>query len=279
MKKPIIYKFIKLWCILSTLLVALTISSIFIYILSQGYSCLNLKFIFDMPKGTPLGSEGGIFPAIIGSIYLLIISCLFSALLGIATSLYLVFYCKNTKIKYFFNLIVSSIAGIPSIILGLFGYTFLVYHLNLGRNLLSGGITLGIMIFPYVQVRTEKIMHEISPYYIQSSYALGLSKSYTIFKLILPLCIGEIISTIILSGGFAMGAAAPIIMTAAVIHAPVPTNVFSPVMALPYHLYILIGEGISIENAYGTALVLLILLLGLNLLAVFFAKIFSTTKK
>lgn len=279
MKKHIIYKLIKFWCILSIFLITIIISSIFIYILNKGYNSLNLEFIFDMPKGTPLGSEGGIFPAIIGSLYLLIIACLFSALLGISTSIYLVFYCKNTKISYFFNLIVSSIAGIPSIILGLFGYTFLIYHLNLGRNLLSGGITLGIMIFPYVQVRVEKILNELSPYYIQASYALGLSKSYTIFKLVLPLCIGEIISTIILSGGFAMGAAAPIIMTAAVIHAPVPKSIFVPTMALPYHLYILIGEGISIENAYGTALILLILLLGLNLLATFFTKLFSTVKK
>lgn len=278
MKKTVIYKFIKLWCIFSIIIVSLMIFSIFFYILIKGIKSLNLEFIFDTPKGTPLGSEGGIFPAIIGSIYLLLVSCLVATTLGISTSIYLVFYCKNSHLKYIFNLIISSISGIPSIILGLFGYTFLVYHLELGRSLLSGGITLGIMILPYIQVQTEKILTEIPSTYIHSSYALGVSKSYTIFNIILPLCLGNIISTVILSGSFAMGAAAPIIMTAAVINAPVPKNIFSPVMALPYHLYILIGEGISTENAYGTALILIILLLLINFLASSISKLFSKIK-
>lgn len=278
MKKSILYKLIKLWCIANVIILTFIISTMFLYILNKGASALNFNFIFSTPQGTPLGAEGGIFPAIIGSLYLLIISCSFATLLGISTSIYLVFYCKNSKLKYMFNLIISSISGIPSIILGLFGYTFLVYHLNLGRSLLAGGITLGIMILPYVQVQTEKIFHEIAPEYIKSSYALGISKSYTIYKLILPLCIGELISIVILSGGFAMGAAAPIIMTAAVINAPVPKSIFSPVMALPYHLYILIGEGISIQNVYGTALILLILLLLINFLAASIIKLFSKIK-
>ena len=278
MKKSILYKLIKLWCITSVIILTFIISTMFLYILNKGASGLSFKFIFGLPQGTPLGAEGGIFPAIIGSLYLLIISCSFATLLGISTSIYLVFYCKNSKFKYMFNLIISSISGIPSIILGLFGYTFLVYHLNLGRNLLSGGLTLGIMILPYIQVQTEKILSEVAPEYIRNSYALGISKSYTIYKLILPLCIGELISVVILSGGFAMGAAAPIIMTAAVINAPVPKSIFSPVMALPYHLYILIGEGISIQNAYATALILLILLLLINFLAASIVKLFSKIK-
>lgn len=278
MKKSILYKLIKLWCITSIIILAFIISTIFIYILSKGISSLSFDFIFGTPEGTPLGAEGGVFPAIIGSIYLLIISCIVATILGVSTSIYLVFYCRNSKLKYIFNLIISSISGIPSIILGLFGYTFLVYHLNLGRSLLSGGITLGIMILPYIQVQTEKIFNEISPEYIKSSYALGISKSYTLYKLVLPLCIGELFSTVILSGGFAMGAAAPIIMTAAVINAPVPKSIFSPVMALPYHLYILIGEGISLQNAYGTALILLLLLIFINFSAISIVKLFSRIK-
>lgn len=278
MKKSILYKLIKLWCITSIIILAFIISTIFISILSKGLSSLSFDFIFGTPKGTPLGTEGGIFPAIIGSIYLLIISCIVATILGVSTSIYLVFYCKNSKLKYIFNLVISSISGIPSIILGLFGYTFFVYHLNLGRSLLSGGVTLGIMILPYIQVQTEKLFNEIAPEYVKSSYALGISKSYTLYKLILPLCIGELFSTVILSGGFAMGAAAPIIMTAAVINAPVPTNIFSPVMALPYHLYILIGEGISLQNAYGTALILLLLLIFINFSAISIVKLFSKIK-
>jgi len=279
MKKSNLYKLIKLWCVSSIAILFLIITTMFFYILSKGFHSLSLDFIFDMPKGTPLGVEGGIFPAIIGSLYLLIISCIFASILGISTALYLVFYCKNTKINYFFNLIISSTAGIPSIILGLFGYTFLVYHLNLGRSLLAGGVTLGIMIFPYIEVRCEKILHEVAPSYISASYALGISKSYIILKLIIPLCLGELLSTVILSGGFAMGAVAPIMMTASVIYAPLPNSIFSPVMALPYHLYILIGEGISTKNAYGTALILLIMLLLINFLALSISKLFCKIER
>lgn len=276
MKKKYIFNLIKSWCIFSIFILFMIIFSIFIYIAVKGLPTLNLNFLLEMPKGTPLGTQGGIYPAIIGSLYLLIISCTFATILALSTSIYLVFYCKNSRVKYFFNLIIRSIAGIPSIILGLFGYSFLVYHLNLGRSLLSGGLTLGIMILPYIQTQTEKILSEYHTTIINSSYALGISKSYTINKLILPHCIGDILSTIILSGGFAMGAAAPIIMTAVVIYAPSPDNLLSPIMALPYHLYILIGEGISVSNAYATALVLLILLLIINFLALSVAKLLKS---
>ena len=159
-------------------------------------------------------------------------------------------------------------AGVPSIVLGLFGYTLLVLYLRLGRTLLSGGITLGIMIFPYIQVRVEKTLKEVDKDIIDSSYALGVSKVYTLFKLILPICKADIVSAITLAGGFAMGATAPIILTAAVMFAPIPKSLSSPVMALPFHLYILTGEGISLEKAYGTALVLILILLIINILSV-----------
>ena len=159
-------------------------------------------------------------------------------------------------------------AGIPSIVLGLFGYTLLVVNLKLERSLLSAGITLGIMIFPFIQVRVEKAFRETSDTITGSSYALGVSNSYTFFRLILHMCKFEIVSAITLAGGFAMGAAAPIILTGAVIFAPIPKSLLSPVMALPFHLYILIGEGISLEKAYATALVLVLLLLIINITSI-----------
>jgi len=158
-------------------------------------------------------------------------------------------------------------AGIPSIILGMFGYTLLILYFKINRSLLTASITLGIMIFPYIEVRIEKIMNEINSNIISTSYALGVSKFYTIFKLILPICREDIISAILLGGGFAMGATAPIILTGAVIFAPIPKSILSPVMALPFHLYILTGEGISLEKAYGTAAILIILLLIINVLS------------
>lgn len=258
----------KTWIIISTVIVFTVVIYIFGYIFKNGIGSINLEFIFSDPKGMPIGSEGGVFPAIVGSLFLMLIACIFASILAISTSIYTVFYCRSKRIESIIHLIVQSMAGIPSIVLGLFGYTLLVLHLRLGRSLLSGGITLGIMIFPYIEVRVEKTLREVDKAIISSSYALGVSKAHTISKLILPLCKADIISAITMAGGFAMGASAPIILTAAVIFAPIPKSLFAPVMALPFHLYILTGEGISLEKAYGTALVLIMILLIINITSV-----------
>ncbi len=262
----------KLWLIVSTLVVLTIIVYIFAYIFKKGIGSINLEFIFGKPKGMPIGSEGGIFPAIVGSLSLTVIACLLAFVLAISTAIYTVFYCQSKKIESIIHLIVQSMAGVPSIILGLFGYTLLVLNLRLGRSLLSGGITLGIMIFPYIQIRVEKTFREVPKHIIDASYALGMSEAYTILRLVLPLCKGEIISAITMAGGFAMGAAAPIILTAAVMFAPVPKSYSAPVMALPYHLYMLTSQGISLEKAYGTALVLIMVLLIINISAAFFSR-------
>ncbi len=258
----------KIWIILSTLMVVTVVIYIFGYIFKNGISSINREFIFQDPKGMPIGSEGGVFPAIIGSLFLMLISCIFATVLAISTAIYTVLYCRFKKIESIIHLIVQCMAGTPSIVLGLFGYTLLVLYLRLGRSLLSAGITLGIMIFPYIEVRVEKTIKEIDKNIIASSYALGISKAHTILKLILPICKKDIISAITLAGGFAMGATAPIILTGAVIFAPIPKSLSSPVMALPFHLYILTGEGISLERSYGTALVLIMILLIINIVSV-----------
>lgn len=272
MKENIKDKIFKIWITISTVIVLIVVIYIFAYIFKNGFNSINKEFIFGEPKGMPLGSEGGVFPAIIGSLLLMIIACIFASILAIATSIYLVFYCNSKRIDSIIHLIVQCMAGTPSIVLGLFGYTLLVLHLGLGRSLLSGGITLGIMIFPFIQVRIEKALKEVDQRIINSSYALGISKSYTIFNLVLPLCKSDIISAITLAGGFAMGASAPIVLTAAVIFAPVPSSLSSPVMALPFHLYVLIGEGISLEKSYGTALILIVLLLIINITSVLLSR-------
>ena len=267
MREKIQDKIFKLWIIISTIIVVATILFILGYILSRGLGSINLEFIFGNPKGVPLGSEGGILPAIIGSLLLMVLSCAIASVLALATAIYAVFYCESKAVSDVIHLVIQCMAGIPSIILGMFGYTLLVIYLKISRSLLTASITLGIMLFPYIQVRVEKILNEIDPNIINSSYALGVSKYYTIFKLILPICRVDITSTIILAGGFAMGATAPIILTGAVIFAPIPKSIFSPFMALPFHLYILTGEGISQEKAYGTAAVLILILLIINILS------------
>lgn len=248
---------LKIWTMTSIVFLIMITSYIIIYIFKNGISSIDMEFLLKSPKGFPIGSEGGIFPAIIGSCMLMFISSLFASIIAMSTSIYLVFYCESKRLEGLLHLVIQCIAGIPSIVLGLFGYTLLVLNMKFGRSLLSGSITLGIMIFPYLQIRIEKILREIDSNIINSSYALGISKYYMIFKLALPICRANIISTIILGGSLAIGASAPIILTAAVISAPVPSSLRSPVMALPFHLYILIGEGISLEKSYATALVLI----------------------
>lgn len=264
---------LKIWCVASGLIVVSLVTYIIIYIFYNGVTALDVNFLLDKPRGMPLGSQGGIFPAIIGSLYLGLIACIFASILAISTAVYLVFYCKDERAISIIHLVVGCIAGIPSIILGMFGYTLLVYQLKLGRSLLAGGITLGIMIFPLIEVKVEKILSEIDKYVIYSSYSLGVSKTYTFFKLALPASKGDIISSIALGGSYAMGATAPLILTSAVMFAPTPKSLTSPVMALPYHLYLLIGESISVPNAYATAFVLISMLLIINLLASLISKI------
>ncbi|EJO5346277.1 phosphate ABC transporter permease PstA [Clostridium botulinum] len=260
------------WYFFSTFLVVFIVFFIIAYVLKNGIHTINKDFLLDTPKGMPLGKEGGIFPAIVGSLLLMAISSITAAILGISTAIYIILYNKNKKIDSILHIIIHSIAGIPSIVLGLFGYSFLVFFLDLGVSLLAGAITLAIMIFPYIEVVTEKAIEEVDKKLIVSSYSLGIDKTYTLFKIILPQCIDEIVSGIMLSGGFAMGATAPIMLTSAVISAPTPDSIMSPVMALPYHLYILISQGISMENAYGTALVLISILILLNFLSMIIVK-------
>ena len=258
---------IMIWSILSTGMMFFCISFIIIYIFIKGAGVVDTAFIADRPRGFPLGSAGGIFPAIVGSLMFTGIACVVASLLAISTSIYIVFYCRSSLIENIVRGVIESTAGIPSIVLGLFGYTFLVLHMGFGISLLSGGIVLGIMIFPFIEVRVEKSLAETSREIIYSSYALGVSKSYTIIKLVMREAIYDIASAIALSGGFAMGATAPIMLTGGVVYSGVPKSIFSPSMALPYHLYILIGESISLEYAYGTALVLVGILLLINFTA------------
>ncbi|NFE82182.1 phosphate ABC transporter permease PstA [Clostridium sporogenes] len=267
MKKSLKDILLLLWYFLSTFLVIFIVFFIIAYVIKNGIHTINKDFLLHNPKGMPLGKEGGIFPAIVGSLLLMFISSITASILGIATAVYLTLYNKNKKIDGIIHIIIHSISGIPSIVLGLFGYSFLVFFLDLGVSLLAGAITLSIMIFPYIEVVTEKAIEEVDKKLIVSSYSLGIDKTYTFFKIILPQCVEEIVSGIMLSGGFAMGATAPIMLTSAVISAPTPDSIMSPVMALSYHLYILISQGISMENAYGTASVLMSILIILNFLS------------
>lgn len=259
----------KLWVFFSGIIIIFITFGVFLYLFYKGSGVVSLKFLFDSPKGMPLGTEGGIFPAIVGSLMSGLLSGLIGGILGLCTSTYLVFYCNNKKIKNFIVQALQCLAGIPSVVIGLFGYSVLVVGLGLDKSLLSASITLTIMTIPFIAIRIKKAFEEITREQYISSLSLGISKSYTIIHLVIPNALKYIMTSLGLGIVFAMGATAPIMFTGAVIISGVPTKLSDPIMALPYHLYILVNEGLSIEMAYGTAFVLIVLVLVINLVCHF----------
>jgi len=255
----------KYWVILSGITIIFLTFGVFIFLLVKGINVISFEFIMDSPKGIPLGTEGGIFPAIVGSLLSGALSGLMGGILGLCTAIYLVFYCYNKRLKKTIIMFLQCLAGIPSIVIGMFGYTFMVVGLDLKRSLISASLTLTIMIVPFISIKLKKALEETSKNQFISSLSLGVSKSYSIIHLVIPNALGSIMTSLGLSIVFAMGATAPIMLTGAVIIASSPTSLTDPIMALPYHLYVLVNEGLSLEKAYGTAFVLIILLLIINL--------------
>ncbi len=263
----------RLWAYGSMVLVAGVVVFLFAFVFYEGSSVISWEFLTQAPRGAVLGEEGGIWPAIAGSLCFTATAVVLGGIPAIATALFLVFYCRRRRVSGLIRLVVQCISGIPSIVLGLFAYSFLVRDLQWGRCILSAGVALGIMILPFIEVRAEKAFRELPVQMVRSSYALGCSRAYTIWKIVLPACRGELVSGIILGGCYAMGATAPMIFTGAVAYAGVPSSVMEPAMALPLHLYLLVAQGAtSMDTAYGTAFVMMAILLVSNLLATIYAR-------
>lgn len=261
-------KMTKLWAYVSIALVVASILFLFVYVFIRGAGTITWEFLSQPPKGAILGMEGGVWPAIVGSLCFTAVAIVLGGIPAIAAALYIVFYCENRRIEKAFHTVIRCISGIPSIVLGLFAYSFLVRELQWGRCILSSGVALGIMILPFVEVRAEKAFQELPKAIVLSSYALGCSKRYTIMKIVLPACKGELISGLMLGGCYAMGATPPLIFTGGVAYASIPTSLMKPAMALPLHLYLLLAQGAtSFDMAYGTAFVMMTIILISNLLA------------
>ena len=262
---------VKLWAFCACIITFGVIFFLFAYIFAKGAGAITWEFLTESPKGMIIGTEGGILPAIVGSAWYTGIACLFGATLGICTAIYQVYYCSSERLRGTIALVMQCMAGVPSIVMGLFGYTLLVLTLGWGKCILAGGITQGVMILPFIQVRAEKALREVDQSLVRASYALGMSRAYTIRRIVLPQCLPQLVSGVILGACYAMGAAAPLIFTGAVIISKVPQDVMKPAMALPYHLYMLLTQGTSAENAYGTAFVMMMIVLVTNTLATWFA--------
>ena len=250
-------------CLCGAIVIAIALF-IFAYIFAHGIQSMSWEFIFDRPRGIPLGTEGGVRPAIMGTIYLGALTGMVSGIIATITSIYLVFYCNSKYIKGIIRSSIYFLSGMPSILFGLVGYTILLNHLGMNRSLLTAGITVSVMILPFITIRIIKIFKEDIMEMQHASLCLGLSKSYILRKLILPNYFADILASITLGIAYGIGAAAPVMVTGAVVFAETPQNLNQPFMSLSYHLYILISTGISLENAHGSAFLLMLLLLSVN---------------
>jgi len=232
------------------------------FIVIKGASAIDWAFLTTKPLRS--GREGGIFPAIVGTIYLAGLAVAVATPIGVGGALYLTEFTKEGKITKAIRFGADTLNGVPSIIFGLFGFSFLVYYLNFGISILSGGLTLAFMILPTVFRASEEAIRGVPRWDKEGSYALGATKLQTIWKVVIPQSISGIVTGVILGLGRAAGETAPIIFTAAILNPIMPESIMQPTMALPAHLYTLTSEGISMENAFGTALVLIVMVLLFN---------------
>lgn len=247
------------------------------YILSNGLQHVDWNFISD--NYTRTGEEHGIFPMIISTIYMVVASIAVAAPLGIMTAIYLTEYAKvGNRLVKVIRFCTESLAGIPSIIFGLFGMTFFVAILGLGFSILSGALTLSILILPVIIRTTEEALMAVPQTYREGSYGLGASKIYTIWRLILPSAMPGILTSVILSIGRVIGESAPVFLTAGMV-ARIPDSLLDSGRTLTVHLYKLTTELFTIEEwnqAYGTATVLIVVVLLINMVTKLIAKRFNT---
>ncbi|HAS8514072.1 TPA: phosphate ABC transporter permease PstA [Vibrio vulnificus] len=247
------------------------------YILSNGLQHVDWNFISD--NYTRTGEEHGIFPMIISTIYMVVASIAVAAPLGIMTAIYLTEYAKvGSRLVKVIRFCTESLAGIPSIIFGLFGMTFFVAILGLGFSILSGALTLSILILPVIIRTTEEALMAVPQTYREGSYGLGASKIYTIWRLILPSAMPGILTSVILSIGRVIGESAPVFLTAGMV-ARIPDSLLDSGRTLTVHLYKLTTELFTIDEwnqAYGTATVLIVVVLLINMVTKLIAKRFNT---
>ena len=255
--------------VLSFIVIAV-LFSILGFIFYNGASALSWEFITSMPEDGM--TKGGIYPAIIGTLYLIAGSMLFAFPIGVMSGIYITEYTKAGFVKRFVKLMTNNLAGVPSIVFGLFGMALFVNKLEFGDSIIAGSLTLGLMVLPVIIRTTEEALLAVDDGFRHASYALGGSKMQTIARVVLPMSLPNIITGMILSIGRVSGETAPILFTVAAYFLPkLPTSIYDQVMALPYHLYVISTSGTNIEAsrpmAYGTAVVLILIVLILNLTA------------
>ena len=248
--------------ILSGVITLLILVTILGYILVKGLQVINFEFLFLSPIDA--GREGGIFPMIISSIYVVFIAAIIATPLGVGAAIYMSEYASNQKVIKFIRFGSETLASITSIVFGLFGLAFFVVFLKLGWCILSGGLVLALMAIPTIFQVAEVTLSSIPNSYKEGGYGLGATKWQVIYSVILPAALPGIITGVILAMTRAISEAAAV-MYAVGSAITVPVSIFDPGRPLPLHLYVLATEGVSLQNAYGTASVLVIIVLVLTI--------------
>lgn len=253
------------------LVVAAALVIIIGFLVKNGISAISWEFLTQPPKNYM--TEGGVWPCIVGTLLLALGAMAVALPLGVASAIYLHEYARPGTMMRIIRLGVNNLAGVPSVVFGLFGLGLFVTAMKLGVSLLAGWLTLGVLCLPVVIGTAEEALRSVPSTYREASLALGGTKWQTIWRVVLPSALPGILTGSILGVGRAAGETAAIMFTAAVFYTPkMPTSIFSDVMALPYHIYVLATAGTEIELTrpiqYGTALVLIALVLGMNLAAI-----------
>lgn len=254
----------------ATLINAGVIVAILFYLLDNALPALSWEFVFEAPRD--MMTKGGVWPCIVGTFFLAVGATVIALPLGVATAVYLTEYGGSGRFVSGVRLAVSNLSGVPSVIFGLFGLTFFVTLCGFGVSLLSGILTLAVLALPIVINTTEAALNQVPQAWREASLALGANKKQTIFKIILPAALPGILTGNILALSRVAGETAAIMYTAAVFYTPkMGDSILDPVMSLPYHIYVLATSSVNVDATrplqYATALLLVVMVLGLNMIA------------
>lgn len=247
-----------------TLFTLLILFFILGFLLKKGLPVVSWEFLSQPIRD--MGKSGGIFPTIIGTIYLTLLGVVFATPLGVGTAIYLVEYTRESKMTQVIRFGADCLAGIPSIIFGMFGFVFFVITLKMGWSLLSGAFTIAFMVLPTIIRTAEEALKAVPQGFREVSYSLGSGKWQTVVHAVLPRALPGILTGIVLSIGRCVGETAAVIFTAGSALG-IPRTLFDSTRTMSVHFYLLAREGISMENAYGTAVVLVLSILCINILA------------
>ncbi|MDD5633960.1 MAG: phosphate ABC transporter permease PstA [Candidatus Omnitrophica bacterium] len=265
---------------LAAFLIVVPVGLIVAIIIQKGLPAITWQFLTDVPRQGM--RAGGIFPAIVGTVYLVIGAIIFALPIGVMAAIYLSEYARDNFLTRMIKLAIVNLAGVPSVVYGLFGLALFVVFFKFGASILSGSLTLGIMILPIIITTSREALESVPHSFREASCSLGASKWQTVRYIILPNSIAGILTGTILGIGRAAGETAPILFTVAAFYLPqLPQSIFDQAMALPYHLYVISTQVPNVDEKirYGTALVLLALVLFMNLVAIIIRYKFRKQKK